>query len=502
MQPRWPFLVFIGLLILAGISTAAFRHQSYGVPLLPGQQHTVWQVEARITYNARNGPAQVLLTLPPEQSGYRLIGERSASTGYGFVVSEPGTGQRLAHWSKRDARGEQLLYYELELMQDASRQVEQAAPGPVPLIEWEEPYRTAALDILSRVMPQSADEFTLAQQLVLEIGTVPRDQSLALLLSQYSLSNVFADLLSQANVPARRVQALLLEDGRRRQSLTNLVQVWTGDQWRLFHPTTGPIPASARYLLWQTDTPAVLEVVGGTGSSISFSVISHTRPSLELAQDRARQASTGLSLYSLPVEEQSLFKLVMLLPFGALVTVFMRVMIGVQTSGTFMPVLLALAFLQTELAPGLIILLFVVTLGLMIRSYLSSLNLLLVARIAILVLIVIGIMTVVSVLSYQLGLIRGLTITFFPMIIIAWTIERMSIVWEENGPWEVLIQGSGSLFVAISAYLVMDQAVTRHLAFNFPELHLIVLALILLLGRYTGYRLSELRRFASLSERH
>jgi hypothetical protein len=82
------------------------------------------------------------------------------------------------------------------------------------------------------------------------------------------------------------------------------------------------------------------------------------------------------------------------------------------------------------------------------------------------------------------------------MIILAWTIERMSITWEEEGPREVLIQGGGSLLVAGLAFLVMDQSITRHLAFNFPELHLCVLAVILMLGRYTGYRLMELRRFS------
>ena len=34
-----------------------------------------------------------------------------------------------------------------------------------------------------------------------------------------------------------------------------------------------------------------------------------------------------------------------------------------------------------------------------------------------------------------------------------------------------------------------------HLIFNFPELLLVVLAVILLIGNYSGYRLTELRRF-------
>ena len=133
----------------------------------------------------------------------------------------------------------------------------------------------------------------------------------------------------------------------------------------------------------------------------------------------------------------------------------------------------------------------------MIRYYLSNLNLLLVARIAVLVLIVIGIITTFSVLSYRLGLIEGLNMTFFPMIILAWTIERMSITWEESGPKEVVVQGGGSLLVATIAYLAMSVPIVSHLAFNFPELHMVVLAVVLLLGRYTGYRLLELRRFAA-----
>jgi hypothetical protein len=81
------------------------------------------------------------------------------------------------------------------------------------------------------------------------------------------------------------------------------------------------------------------------------------------------------------------------------------------------------------------------------------------------------------------------------MVIIAWTIERMSILWEEEGGGEVLIQGAGSLFVAICAFLAMSTPVASHLTFNFPELHLVVLGVILLMGQYTGYKLSELKRF-------
>ncbi len=46
----------------------------------------------------------------------------------------------------------------------------------------------------------------------------------------------------------------------------------------------------------------------------------------------------------------------------------------------------------------------------------------------------------------------------------------------------------------------MTNTYVQHLTFNFIGLQLVVLAAILLLGTYTGYRISELRRFKPLVE--
>ncbi len=46
----------------------------------------------------------------------------------------------------------------------------------------------------------------------------------------------------------------------------------------------------------------------------------------------------------------------------------------------------------------------------------------------------------------------------------------------------------------------MGMAWLEHLIFTFPELLLVILALVMLMGRYTGYRLTELRRFKELAK--
>ena len=104
-------------------------------------------------------------------------------------------------------------------------------------------------------------------------------------------------------------------------------------------------------------------------------------------------------------------------------------------------------------------------------------------------------MTFVTLISHKLGFEHGLSIALFPMVILAMTIERMSLIWEEHGPSEAIQQGFGSLAVASLGYLVMSNDAMSHLIFVFPETLLIILAATLLLGRYTGYRLTELWRF-------
>jgi hypothetical protein len=75
----------------------------------------------------------------------------------------------------------------------------------------------------------------------------------------------------------------------------------------------------------------------------------------------------------------------------------------------------------------------------------------------------------------------------------------MSVLWEEEGPREVLIQGGGSLLTASLAYLVMISPNLEHLIFNFPELLLVLLAIIIMIGSYSGFRLLELGRFEPMT---
>lgn len=498
---RLPFYLLVGLLLVTGIGLSVHRHITLEVPWTPGEQREVWEVEATVNFTAHGEPVLVDMALPSTQQGFRLLTEHTASPGYGLAFLEE-NGARRAQWSIREAAGRQQLYYNAQLVVTRDDRPPPVEPPPLRRdIVWERPYDTASAQVIERAWGRSADAFTFARELIRDFGDERQGENARLLLTQFERGPLLVRLLNQAGVPAREVSGLMLEDGRRRQTLTQWVQVFDGNRWSLFDPVTGEQGRPDNLLLWEADGQAVLEVQGGSNSRVTFSMLNRNQPAAAAVRSQlAEDNLLNFSIHSLPLEEQALFQTILLIPIGALVVVLLRILVGIKTSGTFMPVLIALAFIQTTLITGLIGFLLVVAVGLVIRNYLSYLNLLLVARVSAVIITVIAIISLFSVLSYRFGLNAGLTITFFPMIILSWTIERMSILWEEEGPKEVLIQGGGSLLTAVLAYLAMNNPWVRHITFNFLGVQMILMALILMAGNYTGYRLLELRRFKPVTE--
>lgn len=496
------FYGFLLLLIFLGLLTAWLRHAETGIPFLPGEQTPTWIVEARVDFVA-DGEVMLSLNIPERPPGFRIFSEQTASPGYGFSIVEH-DGNRRGEWSIRNAQGRQTLYYKVHVAPDQEVVDPRGEPRPVidDAVFWGGPEATAAEQLLAGAMARSSTPESLAREVIRELTTTDPSQNAALLLANHQRVNLIQRLLTDAGLAVRVSMGLFLEDARRNQPLTPMIEVYADDRWVVFNPETGRQGMPDNLLLWHRGGRSLIDLIGGSGSQVSFSMIRQAMPAMDLAQARGDGGGFGLlSIHRLPIEEQSVFKLLLLLPVAALVTVFMRILIGLRTSGTFMPILIALAFLQTSLVPGLVNFITIVGLGLMLRSYLSYLNLLLVARIATIIVIVVFLMGMMSLVGYQLGFNTGMTIAFFPIIIIAWTIERMSILWEEEGPREVFIQGSGSLLVAIFAYLLMQHPLVGHLSFNFPELNLVIIALIMLMGQYTGYRLLEMHRFRAMGER-
>ncbi|TNE76296.1 MAG: hypothetical protein EP334_08725 [Gammaproteobacteria bacterium] len=503
MSSRLQITLVAGILIAIGLGLTLYKRFELGFPLLPGERQDVWTLESKITFNPRGGPVEISMALPEARAGWVILDEHFASSGFGFSVTESPDGRRQAKWTRQSLERPATLYYKLQTYR-ADEFGLGASPVPdVVAPPLSDDRRSAMERVVANLRERSSGPVSFTSLLLQQLVNDSMDQDTSFLSAGYDTGRLamVMDVLAFAGIPAQRIKGVFLEDGRRRQQMASLLEVFDGGRWHLFNPATGQPGLPDNFFVWERGERFILNVLGGESSQLEFALVKNTLPVktvLSMEQEAGNRFMLDFSIYALPVEQQGMFKGLLLIPVGALVVVLLRVLVGIRTSGTFMPILIALAFIQTTLFTGLVIFLLVVGAGLWIRSYLSHLNLLLVARITAVVILVILLMAALSIVSYKLGFNQALTVTFLPTIILSWTIERMSILWEEEGPHEVLIQGGGSLLAAVLAYLMMTVELIEHLTFNFPELMISLLGVVLLLGKYTGYRLSELYRFRYL----
>ncbi|TGD73351.1 hypothetical protein E4634_09965 [Mangrovimicrobium sediminis] len=495
-----------GALILAGVGLMLYKVFALGFPLLPGASRDVWTVESKVSFRPlrKPGPVEIELKLPEPKAGWQILDEHFASSGFGFTLQQRDDA-RWAVWTRQSLEETTTLYYKAQIYQPRREPLRQNSVPAIQQPMLEKDQATAMDRLIANLRSRSSSPGSFTGQLIQALGEDSSDADAAFLLSTWDDEQqpVLLAVLARAKIPARAIRGIRLEDGRRRQRLSSLIEIHNGREWVVFDPATAQRGLPANYFIWQRNGDNILNVVGAQDSQLEFALVSNSLPAKTVAvmDERVeRFALLDFSIYSLPVEQQGVFKGLLAIPVAALVVVIMRLLVGLKTSGTFMPILIALAFMQTTLWVGLAMFLILVSVGLWIRSWLSHMNLLLVSRISAVVIVVIFLMAALAIGSYKLGFDQVLTVTFFPTIILSWTIERMSILWEEEGPHEVLVQGGGSLLVAVLAYLAMSNSLVSHLTFNFPEIMLSLLGIILLLGKYTGYRLSELYRFRALGD--
>jgi hypothetical protein len=491
-------------LILIGLVITAYKSYELGLPLTPEQHAEVWTVQAQVSFQGKGGPAKLSLYIPENTPGFMLLDEDFISSRYGLTIAKSHENRR-ADWAIRRAKGAQTLYYRISVARsnlNVEWEEKPAFPSPP---DYEEPYASAIRAIIEDVREESADVESYTLELLKQLNSNEPNENVELIRDQASnagqWTNEIINVLKGVRIPARIIWGIDISDTANDALLRPLLQVHNGSNWLSFDPETGREGIPANFLVWKVGDKSVSSLDGGKDLDIKFSV---TRTYAELI-DIARQGAakrdsffSEFSLLSLPVQNQNAYQLLLMLPLGALLVVFLRTVIGLKTFGTFMPILIAMAFRETQLFWGVIMFSLIVSIGLMIRFYLEKLFLLLVPRLASVLVIVVILMLIISLVTNQLGVERVLSISLFPMVILAMTIERMSITWEENGARDAILQGLGSLLVASIGYVVMTNENLMYLIFVFPELLLVVLGLCLWMGGYTGYRLTELVRFKGM----
>jgi hypothetical protein len=275
------------------------------------------------------------------------------------------------------------------------------------------------------------------------------------------------------------------------------MEAFLGQTWVPFDPTFG-FSYSTPFLPVRRGGDEIFATNNVSRLQTAYSITRlDTLAQSQLTEDR--HPLQVFDLTRLPVPMHEVLKILLLMPFAALITACLRNVVGLGTFGTFSPALLAMSFIYSNLATGLAILLIVVAGGLIGRRLLERLRLLMVPRLSIiLTMVILCVVFGVSILHFVLGPKISAEVVLLPMVILTMLIERFHVTAEEDGIVYTIKLAAGTLLVAVLCYLVLVWNTVGSTVLVYPEIHFFTIAAFIMLGRYAGYRLTELWRFRDL----
>jgi hypothetical protein len=315
-----------------------------------------------------------------------------------------------------------------------------------------------------------------------------------------SKARLLLALLRNRGLPARLVVGLALPRGHEQLAHT-WVEAWVDDRWLSlcpFYHHFGKVPPA--YLVFGFgDIPLVR---GRHVRDLDHAFLVE-RPGEEAAADvpPLRRALRAVSFYMLPPQEQQLVEYLLLLPIAALIICVFRNLIGLPSFGTFAPALVGLAFHNLHSLPGLPVFVAIVLLGWVMRRVLGHYHLLQVPRTAVMLSLVVVVLIAAIVLANFRELHATQYVALFPMVILTGMIERFWTLETEDSTTSSFRTLLSTVFIAGTIALVLSLRPLVDHMFRYPETLGVIVAGQLLLGRYTGYRLSELFRFRDFLRR-
>lgn len=492
--------VLITLLVTVGVLVTAYQIFVLGIPVTEDETNDLWNIDAKVEFQASPSvPVKMQMFVPPLNQDYVSLNESFISNNYGVSVNRA-DGNRKVTWSARRASGKQTLYYRLVLTKRYSGE-KPKEKGPIfrDSLPVEGAEKIAAEALLAPIRQHSADIETFVSETIKRVNN-EKDDNVKLLLggdNSASKKAKIADLLlSIAHVPLQRVHTLRLASEQ--QSPELWLRTFNGESWLYFNPQTGEQGLPADRIIWWTGDEPLVNLDGGKKAQVTFSLNNSEMNAIHLAKLSDANTSAGFleySLYGLPLQTQQTYQIMIMIPIGVLVILILRNLGGLQTLGTFTPVLIALAFRETQLGFGIALFTLITALGLSLRSYLEHLKLQMLPRLSVVLTFVVVLIAVISLFSHKLGLERGLSVALFPMVILTMTIERLSITWEERGGNHAFKVAVGTIIAASLAHALMSIPELTYFVFTFPAVLLILVGFMLAMGRYRGYRLTELFRF-------
>jgi hypothetical protein len=504
---RRPAVLIAGGLVLLSAALISYRIIRLGYPVFPAAPGKAWQVSMDAYVKGEEKGASVMIGLPFSYGERIVVEERINSGTLDFNLLRQGPNQ-IGVWSGNPGAGAEVIHYSATLLYQPRRAAgikpPELEPYPPDIGREEQALAQRLVEPWTKLRPSLRIRAIAATARGRWTGPSPSAKDLQAwsdVQKRLGRPVAFQVLLRAAGLPSRILTGLHLVESVSSSPMT-WIAVWDGQDWERFHPDTGEVFERSLSLLPLTvgDVP-VIRVSQGELPEVRWTIGRQLLSQWRMHLERIIRSSRFLdrwSLFHLPPQFQETFRILILVPVGALMICILRNVVGFPTFGIFMPVLMALAFRNTGLLYGLGIFAGVVLIGYLVRRWIDRLRLLLVPRLSVLLTLVVLAFTGFALVGSKLGLRELMAVGLLPFVILTMTIERFFVLVEESGSQAAIKTAAGSAAVAAITHGLIHIESLQITFFVYPELLLAVAALQILLGRYTGYRLSEIFRFRRL----
>lgn len=199
-----------------------------------------------------------------------------------------------------------------------------------------------------------------------------------------------------------------------------------------------------------------------------------------------RRFLTILNFHSLSDSSHKTLKLILLIPAGILVTTVYRRLTGFRTIGTFSPTLLALSQTKSDWRIGLPIFLTIFAVGTFFRMIFAPLQLPAFSRRGAVTVFVVLFLTTAMSLCEILNIGIDPRAVLLPVVVTTMMIERFFIILGKDGRKAAGYAFLNSVIVAICCFGLFAYTAIGPMLLAYPELELLILAGLILIGCYAG----------------
>ncbi len=191
--------------------------------------------------------------------------------------------------------------------------------------------------------------------------------------------------------------------------------------------------------------------------------------------------------------------LLLMLPIIATFIAFLRQVVGIKAFGIYTPLIVTFAFLATNgLKYGITIFISVIATGMLMRFILKPFRLLYLPRVAIMLTAVALFVMGILALGGDLRRTGLAAVSIFPILIMITLVEKFVAVQIEKGTKTAVILAAETLVISVVGFFIASSDSLIHLILTYPWAILFTLPINILLGKWTGLRMSEYYRFKEI----